>query len=104
MGTFTVTSSNLNNGYNYKDNAVIVTGSYNKDAQTNSLQNVSGQVYRQDAQGGQGDYIGNFNGYMRDGEIRYSMSEMSRRDSNLVWDAIDGIEPYILDQSTNSEE
>ena len=104
MGTFTVTSSNLNNGYNYKDSAVIVTGSYNKDAQTNSLQNVSGQVYRQDAHGQQGDYIGNFNGYMRDGEIRYSMSEMSRRDSNLVWDAIDGIEPYILDQSTNSEE
>lgn len=104
MGTFTVTSSNLNNGYNYKDSAVIVTGSYNKDAQTNSLQNVSGQVYRQDAHGEQGDYIGNFNGYMRDGEIRYSMSEMSRRDSNLVWDAIDGIEPYILDQSTNSEE
>ena len=104
MGTFTVTSSNLNNGYNYKDNAVIVTGSYNKDAQTNTLQNVSGQVYRQDAQGEQGDYIGNFNGYMRDGEIRYSMSEMSRRDSNLVWDAIDGIEPYILGENTNSEE
>ena len=99
MGTFTVTSSNLNNGYNYKDSAVIVTGSYNKDATTNTLQNVSGQVYRQDAQGEQGDYIGNFNGYMRDGEIRYSLSEMSRRDSNLVWDAIDGIEPYILGEN-----
>lgn len=101
MGTFTVTSSNLQNGYNYKDSAVIVTGSYNKDAQTNTLQNVSGQVYRQNEQGEQGDYIGNFNGYMRDGEIRYSMSEMSRRDSNLVWDAIDGIEPYILGENTN---
>lgn len=101
MGTFTVTSSNLNNGYNYKDNAVIVIGSYNKDNTTNTLQNVSGQVYRQDAQGEQGDYIGNFNGYMRDGEIRYSLSEMSRRDSNLVWDAIDGIEPYILGENTN---
>lgn len=101
MGTFTITSSNLNNGYNYKDSAVIVTGSYNKDAQTNTLQNVSGQVYRQNEQGEQGDYIGNFNGYMRDGEIRYSLSEMSRRDSNLVWDAIDGIEPYILGENTN---
>ena len=103
MGTFTVTSSNLNNGYNYKDNAVIVTGSYNKDAQTDTLQNVSGQVYRQDAQGEQGDYIGNFNGYMRDGEIRYSLSEMSRRDSNLVFDAIDGIEPNITAQNSDSE-
>jgi hypothetical protein len=101
MGEFTITSSNLQNGYNYKDSAVIVTGSYNKDATTNTLQNVSGQVYRQNEQGEQGDYIGNFSGYMRDGEIRYSMSEMSRRDSNLVWDAIDGIEPYILGENTN---
>jgi hypothetical protein len=104
MGTFTITSSNLQDGYNYKDSAVIVTGSYNKDATTNTLQNVSGQVYRQNAQGEQGDYIGNFNGYMRDGEIRYSMSEMSRRDFNLVWDAIEGIEPYITGQNANSEE
>ena len=39
--------------------------------------------------------IGTFNGYMRDGEVRYNMSEMSRRDSNKVWDAIDEIEQNI---------
>ena len=99
MGTFTVTSSNLNNGYNYKDSAVIVTGSYNKDATTNTLQNVSGQVYRQNAQGEQGDYIGNFNGYMRDGEVRYSISEMSRRNANMTWDAIDDIEAIITGEN-----
>ena len=35
-------------------------------------------------------------GFARDGqEIKYSMSEMSRQDANLVWDAIDEIEPLI---------
>ena len=72
------------------------------DATTSTLQNVSGSAYRL-AQGGQrGEYVGNFNGYMRDGEIRYTMSEMSRRDSNKVWDAIDEIEANIM--GSNAEE
>jgi hypothetical protein len=52
--------------------------------------------------GGQGEYIGNFNGYMRDGEVKYSISEMSRKDANKVWDAIDEIEQNIL--GTNGED
>jgi hypothetical protein len=96
MGTFNITSSTLNNSYEYKATGIIVTGNYSKDAQNDKLQNVSGSCYRVNAQGEQGDYIGNFNGYVREGgEIRYSLSEMSRRDSNLVWDAIDEIETNI---------
>ena len=95
MGTFTVTSSALNNSYEYKDNAVIVNGTYNIDNTTSTLQSVNGTVYQQNQDGEQGEYIGNFNGYMRDGVIRYSLSEMSRQQSNLVWNAIDGIEPNI---------
>ena len=101
MGTFTITSSTLNNGYDFKNASVTVQGSYTKDATTDTLQNVSGQVYEL-AVGGSGEYIGNFNGYMRDGEVRYSLSEMSRRKSNKVWDAIDEIEQNIL--GTNNEE
>ena len=96
MGTFNITNSELNNSYQYKDTSIIVTGSYNKDAIRDTLTSVSGSCYRVNAQGEQGDYIGNFNGYVREGgEIRYSLSEMSRRDSNLVWDAIDSIESNI---------
>lgn len=95
MGTFNVTSSSTNNNYEYKDNAVIVNGTYNIDNTTSTLQSVNGTVYLQNQDGEQGEYIGNFNGYMRDGEIRYSLSEMSRQQSNLVWNAIDGIEPNI---------
>lgn len=101
MGTFTITSSTTNNSFSYEDTNVTVQGSYTLDATTNTLQNVSGSAYKaQD--GAQGDYIGNFNGYMRDGEIRYSISEMSRRNANLVWDAIDEIEANIL--GTNNGE
>lgn len=95
MGTFNIVSSSLNNQYNYTDTNVIVSGNYNMDATTSTLQNVSGSIYRKNAQGEQGEYVGNFNGYNRDGVIRYSISEMSRRDANMAWDAIDEIEANI---------
>ena len=96
MGTFNITSSSLNNSYTFVNDSLYVSGNYNIDVNNNNtLQNVQGQCYRKDAQGNQGEFVGNFNGYMRDGGIRYSMSEMSRRDSMLVWDAIDEIEANI---------
>ena len=100
MGTFNVISSTLNSQYEYKDANLVVNGSFAKDATTNTLQNVSGSCYRITPDGGQGDYVGNFNGYMRDEEIRYSLSEMSRKDSNKVWDAIDEIEVYVLGEKS----
>lgn len=96
MSTFNVTM--LNSSYEYKDGVVVVTGSYSKDATNDTLQNIGGSVYV-DNNGQQGDYIGNFNGTMRDGEIRYSLSEMSRKDSNKTWDAIDEIEVYALGEN-----
>ena len=96
MSTFSVTSSSLNNQYEYADTNVTVNGNYVKEATTDTLQSVSGSVYNLPAQQGQqGEYIGNFNGYMRDGEVKYSISEMSRKDANKVWDAIDEIEANI---------
>ena len=86
----------MNNQYEYKDANLVVQGTYSMDAQTNTLQNIGGSCYRITPDGGQGDYVGNFNGVMRDGEILYSLSEMSRKDSNKVWDAIDEIEVNIL--------
>ena len=94
MSKFEITSSSLNNQYNFEDESVKVQGGYAMNAQDNSLQSVNGSVYRNN-EGQQGDFIGNFNGYVRDGEIRYSLSEMSRRDANKVWDAIDEIEQNI---------
>ena len=89
MESFNITSSTLNSNYEFKNDYVVVNGNFVKDAKTD---------YRKDSQGEQGEYIGNFNGYMRDGEIKYSLSEMSRADSNLVWDAIDAIEANIINE------
>lgn len=102
MGEFNVTSSDLNNQYRYVNETVIVAGNYNQDATTSTLKNINGSAYRKNAQDEQGDHIGNFNGTVRDGEILYSLSAMSRRDSNAVWDAIDDIEHYVLGE--NNEE
>lgn len=96
MESFEITSSTLNSNYEFKNDYVVVNGNFAKDAKADSLTNVSGSAYRKDSQGEQGEYIGNFNGYMRDGEIKYSLSEMSRQDSNLVWDAIDAIEAHVI--------
>ena len=93
---FNIVSSTLNTSYNYKD-VIIVQGSFVKDATTGNLTSINGQCYRKNAQGEQGDYIGNFNGYPQaDGEITYDLSQMKRSDSNLVWDAIDDIESQVL--------
>lgn len=99
MGTFNVISSTLNSQYEYKDANLVVNGSFAKDAKTNGVQNISGSCYRINAEGEQGDYVGNFNGIMRDDEIRYSLSEMSRKDSNKVWDAIDEIEVNVTGEN-----
>ena len=98
MESFEITSSTLNSNYEFKNDYVVVNGNFVKDAKTDALSNISGTAYRKNAQGEQGEYIGNFNGYMRDGEIKYSLSEMSRQDSNLVWDAIDAIEANIINE------
>lgn len=96
MESFEITSSTLNSNYEFKNDYVVVNGNFVKDAKTNNLTNISGTAYRKNTQGEQGEYIGNFNGYMRDNEIKYSLSEMSRADSNLVWDAIDAIEAHVI--------
>ena len=96
MGTFNIKSSTLNSNYEYKNDAIVVTGNFAKDATSDQLQNISGSCYRINSEGEQGDYIGNFNGYMRDGRLRYSLSEMTREDSMAVWDAIAEIEQYII--------
>lgn len=98
MGTFNVINSTLNTQYEYKDANLIVTGNYTKNSQDNTLQSIGGSCYRNN-NGQQGDYVGNFNGYVRDGVIRYSLSEMTRTDSNYVWDAIGEIETYVLGEN-----
>lgn len=97
-GQFEIKSQTHNAQYEYKDDNLIVQGQFVKDGTTGELQTINGSCYNKGDQGQQGSYVGNFNGYVRDGEIRYTLSEMSRRDSNKVWDAIDEIEAAVIPQ------
>jgi hypothetical protein len=92
---FNITSSTLNSNYEYKD-AIIVIGSFVKNAVNGTLRSISGDCYRKNAAGEQGDYIGNFTGTPDGNEIVYDLSQMKRSDSNLVWNAIEDIEGEIL--------
>ena len=98
MGKFVITSSKVNKTYEFTNEDLQVNGSYVADDITGELQSIQGTCFRNNPGGGTSDYIGNFNGAMRNGEIKYSLSEMSRKDSMLVWNAIDEIEQNILPQ------
>ena len=94
MSTFNITSSQKNKTFVYENENLIVQGQIQQSDPAEELQSINAQAYRND-DGKQGAYVANINGYLRDGEMRYSLSDMSRRDSMLVWDAIDEIEAYI---------
>lgn len=102
METFDITNSTLNTAYVYRNDTLYVSGSYSKDATTDTLQNISGTIYLKTAEGEQGNYVGNFNGYNRDGEIRYNISEVTYQQSQQAWEAINAIERNIT--GNNSEE
>lgn len=99
MGTFAVINSTLNSSYTYTDENIVVNGGYEKDAQNDTLRSISGSCYRKTQDGQQGEVIGNFNGYPRDGKVKYSLSEMTHSDNDLVLDAIDAIETHVLPQA-----
>ena len=101
-GQFEIKSQTNNSTYEYKTQAIIIQGAFAKDIKTGNTISITGQCYRADENGNIGQFFGNFNGFARDGEeIRYSMSEMSRQDANLVWDAIDEIEPRVNGEDEN---
>ncbi|MBR1449569.1 MAG: hypothetical protein IJ588_12595 [Prevotella sp.] len=104
MGTFKTTSKTENTQFTYANDTLNVTGSYEKDIENGRLKSVNGQVYKTNATGGgNGQYVGTFNGTTNSGSLKYSLpSEMSREDAMAVWEIIDEIEPKIV--GSESEE
>lgn len=94
-GTLRVVAATENTQYEYKTQEILVYATLRKDVVSNEVREFSGQVHVLSG-GMQGDFIGSFNGYMRDGVMKYSLSEMSRQQSNKVWDAIDDMEPEVI--------
>ena len=96
MGTFKLTNSELNNQFKFTNEKVVVDGSFAKDAASGELKNISGSVYLIGEGEAPGDYLGNFNGHVSDGEVYYTLTEMPRSKSRLVWSAIDEIEVNVI--------
>lgn len=67
----------------------------NYELATGKVTSINGYCYRNNDDV-LGDNFGYFNGYPADDEIMYDLSQMKRADSNIVWDAIDAIEPHVL--------
>ena len=98
MEKFEVKSQSLTTQYEYTNDDVVVNGTYSSDKSETEVQGINGQVYRKPEGEGRGEYVGNFTGTMGTDGMEYSLSKMTRRNTNLVWDAIDGIEANILPQ------
>ena len=92
--TFTIISETRNAQYEYTNTTLFVNGGFAKDARTDTLREISGSVYH-NASGGQGEYVGNFNGYDRNGQMKYSVSEMDIEDALETYAAIGDIVEHI---------
>jgi hypothetical protein len=95
MGTIKVTSSALNVNFTYENENLFINGSYQKDAKSDELKNISGSCYKSKDGSQKSEYIGNFNGRNENGTMKYSLSDMTRQDTVVILDAIDEIEQFI---------
>lgn len=89
------TSETLNENYNYADDEVMGNLVLVKN-EDGGVVSMNGQVYAKKPDGTQGAYIGNFNGQMQDGVMRYSTSSMTRQQYELVMDLIDELEKKLF--------
>lgn len=94
MGTLSIINSTLDISYEYRNESIVISGSYRKSNSTGVLQTFSGTVYRV-LDGDQTEYMGTFSGQARGGKMCYSINEMPRADIRMVQDALDEIEPQI---------
>ena len=105
MGTFSVKNQTSKTSFEYKNSKMIVAGNFEKCVSKGTLTSYTGQCYRLNDKGQQDEFIGNFNGFSRNGGqgIKYSLSEMNRKDSTDVWDTIEEIEPHVLGEEQAGE-
>ena len=96
--TFEIISESVNKEFKVTTDETVSTG--NISLQQGEVKQISGTVFTKNAEGNQGEYIGNFNGQKRGEEMKYSFSEMSYDQSVAAWEVIETIENSIF----NNEE
>lgn len=91
---FVITNEFMKQEYNVTMDGVLATGSIERQGE--QVTTINGMVFEKTAEGTQGNYIGNFNGRMVDGQMKYSFSEMNHEQAELVWGVIVVIEANIF--------
>lgn len=99
MEKFEITSQNINTQYEFTTDAIIVQGNYIRADKDAVLKSVQGNCYTKNQDGSIGTGIGNFNGYVRGGKMKYTLSEMECEDAVLVLQTIALLEPYITGEN-----
>lgn len=91
---FVITNEFMKQEYNVTMDGVLATGSIERQGE--QVTTINGMVFEKTAEGAQGNYIGNFNSRMVDGQMKYSFSEMNHEQAELVWGVIGIIEANIF--------
>jgi hypothetical protein len=101
---FEIVNQNINTQFEFTTDAVIVQGNFIKGEKDAVLKSVQGNCYTKNQDGSIGTGIGNFNGYVRGGKMKYTLSEMECEDAVLVLQTIALLEPYITGEDAETSE
>lgn len=93
MSEFILKTTVLLSQFEYEDGTLNVQGEIRRNAETSEVERVSGSVsIKEETQ----VHVGSFSGSMRGNEMKYSLSEMTRPNADIVWGAIAAIEQQII--------
>ena len=90
MSTWNITSKKSNYRASYTGENFTSEVNYTKDATTDTLQNVGGEIYKANQV-----FAGNFNGYKDGGVIKYNFEGVALADMANVASMLVEIEGYI---------
>lgn len=98
MKDYQITSETTNTDYEFRNESVIVQGSFVKDTAKGTLQSISGSCFLNN-NGEVGRFLGSFNGYPREEGIKYTLSEIASQDAILASTAMADVEKEALQVS-----
>lgn len=98
MGTFTVKNRQTTTQYEYENAQVIAIGNYTENTESSEVLSISGEQRTKD-----GQYIGNFNGYKRDGEMVFSYSDVPQEYMGVFQQAVTEVVAEIIPAEGGAE-
>ena len=94
---FEVRNKKITANYTYINEDICVQGNYAKTVDNDTVEGINGSCYHFENEE-VGVLIGTFSSRQGDTGLVYSLSEMSRENTQKVLSAIDDIEPRIINE------